>query len=100
MLLSKIYSTHKTKSVLEKSTSTLSNPIDLVLASAALNRCYSQRIWKTVSILEGERFSRAKRLSIIDKAIVIAYSPEHTRVYKSDRAEPSTADMNVADATL
>lgn len=54
---------------------------------------------ESVSILEGKGFSRAKSLSIVDKAVIEVHSSKHSRIYQSDWAEPATADMDIGYAT-
>ena len=58
-----------------------------------------EEVAKAIGVLEGEAFSRAKRLPIVNQAIVIVESPEYCGIDQPDRTKPSTTDVNVGDTT-
>lgn len=60
-------------------------------------RWHGERVAKSIGIVEGEAFTRSKRLPVIHKAIVIVESPKHRGIYQPHRTEPSTTDVNVGD---
>jgi hypothetical protein len=70
-----------------------------VYSSMTNYRRDSQRVRECVGIFKGESAAGYQRLSIVNKAVIVAKALEYLGVDEANRAEPATVEVNSGDVT-
>lgn len=70
-----------------------------VYSSMTNYRRDSQRVRECVGIFKGESAAGYQRLSVVNKAVIVAKALEYLGVDEANRAEPATVEVNSGDVT-